>query len=256
MNFYMSDTSKAIKIVIGGGIAVLSWIGTMAYNQFSRDTKGYNKYGFDKDGFDRLGYNKYGRDKDGYNKQGYDNKGYDRTGYDKYGYDKYGFDREGFNKKGYNRNALDRNGLDVDGFDCDGYNAYGLNRANYTREGGYYLLMNQKERLSDAFHDYKRGRCGSALNECRRIMECVLLYICKIEKCLPSFISLAEMLNECGQSGGIFDSAFLNQLKEARRYCNNGSHYHEEEEAGNNVYFTLKTIEELLNLWDRNYIKR
>ena len=253
----MSSKVKVIAALAGGAATLAAWPVVAIYKQCSRDAQGYNKYGYDRAGFDRSGFNRKGFNKDGYDRQGYNISGYDREGFKRDGFNKDGFDREGFNRKGYDKNALDRNGLDIDGFDSDGYNVYGVNRAGFTRKTAFDLLNQQKEKCEEAFRECQSGRYDEMLNKCRKIMECILIYICQVEKtyciCKHQPPGLDEMIQVCHCSGTFSDS-FAFKLTEAKKYCNRGSHYQMVDEEFNNVWFTYKTTEELLDYWEKKYI--
>ncbi|MBO5060916.1 MAG: hypothetical protein J6C82_08385 [Clostridia bacterium] len=238
----MSNNNNSVirTLLVIGAAGVSIGILYQLYKEKKYNKYGYNKLGYDRNGYDKNGFNKYGQDKDGYFQDGFNIDGFNR----------YGFDRSGYDEDGFDKNSYDEHG-----FDKKGLNQKGVDRIGYDKDGRQEILSEQKEKLKKLFDKYKLCKYDNLLPLCRIQLEFMLTYIAKRENIyyfsyhdIPTLDSLIE------DAQYYLTNDLYIKLNEARTYCNVGSHYREEHLDKNNIYFTLKTTEELLSFWEDKYI--
>lgn len=217
----MNKIIIAIRAVLTGAIGGVVSGGKFIYNKFHYDEDGFNLFGFDKEGYDRNGY-----DKSGYDRQGYDQSGYDKTGFNQSGFDKEGFDQSGYDKNGYNKSGLDKGNLSVN---------------DYRK-----ILFEMNELHNKAYNQMKKGDYGYALHDIRIGLEKGVK--CVISHLIGSFNmnnSLDDNITICKNSG-LLERDFVEKLYNAKRHCNDAQHDSNVKKEYNQVYFSYKVFEELV----------
>lgn len=245
------DIGKIVIIIIGaalliGAIAGIIKVRKSIYKKNHFDKDGFNLLGFDKDGFDRNGYNNKG-----YNRYGFDSSGYDKNGFNQYGFDKDGYDRFGFNKKGYNRKGYDRTGYDKygynqNGYDKNGYNKNGLDKSDFSIDYYRDVLFEMKKLHSKAYEQMRKCAYGYALHDIRIGLEkgvkCVISHLMGIPNMNSS---LDDNITICKRYG-LLDREFVEKLYDAKNHCNDAQHDNNIKKEYNQVYFSYKVLEELI----------
>ena len=192
------------------------------------------KYTYDADGYNGHGYDKYGFDKDGYNKHGFDRYNIDREGYDINGYNKDGYDRNGYNKLGFDNKGYDRNGYDIKGFDKEGYNRYGFDEEGYSVDGfdksknnkTYYKqkVVDMKNYIDKASTQINKQSYDYALQDLRKALEigtkCLIRHHMELN---DDKLSLEELIKKC-KINHLCDNVLIDELFDAKRYCNDEMH--------------------------------
>lgn len=241
--------TAAVTALVGIGIGIKAACDNGIYNEDGFNNRGFNREGYDRDGYDKDGYNSAGYDRNGRDKDGYDKEGYDVAGYDVAGYDRDGRDRRGYDRRGY-----DKEGYDEDGFNSQGYKSNGLDCSDYGKE--YYMqkIKEAKELLQSAAREMKRGELPYALHDIRigleKCIKCIIEHRIGEEYCEGTLHHNIEVCSE----HELFSDAFIEKLMSAKNHCNDAQHDSDIEKGYNQVYFSYKVLEEVLELLERRTV--
>ena len=117
-------------------------------------------------------------------------------------------------------------------------------------------MESQKENLKRSFDEFSKGTADDLLNRTRKQIECILIYILKIEDCFwdDNEPRLRDLIEACKENE-LLEKKLIERLYEAMKYCNKGSHFNTEKVENGCVYFTLKTTSELIDFWEKSYVK-
>lgn len=198
---------------------------------------------FGKDGFNACGYDRNGRDRKGFDREGFDSQGYDRQGFNRAGWDREGYSRSGFDKDGFNRNGLDRQG-----FDRFGYSTVGIDRAGMSRQEAENTILQIEELKHIAKGEMGAYSFREALVNIRTgIDHCLMLILRhKTGNAFDDYDCNMEMRIEKCQFYKVLCADDACKLQKARK-LSNAIHDLQLRKEYNQVYFCLKSLEELID---------
>lgn len=226
----MGNLIKGGVIVIVGALMVGGIVRLFRKNRYDKD--GYNGYGYDRNGRDRDGY-----DREGFDEEGFDRHGYNRSGWDREGYSHYGFDRKGFNRKGFDHNGYDR----------FGYSEEGIDRGGASRQDAENTLLEIETLKDKAWDEMKSSNFREALTNIRTgIDHCVMLMLKhKTGRDFDDYDSnMQSRIEKCG-AYKVLSEEEVDKLQAARKHSNAIHELYLNKEF-NQVYFSIKTLEELI----------